>query len=320
MNKIAMMLALTAGITCVAYGYEPQRHNGTYTTNGITYAQRGGLGAADYVVTNIDASAVGKVQSVNGKEGDVVIDADSVGAVARDADYLAVSNAAMGAVAAANAYTDASISETNEGFVAAVTAVSPPVELPQKWALANITNENGEAVSAEDVRALSAFDYADNDYQNNLLSVKSYTLENGSEIVSEPSIIYSEKYSRSGEGWKSVRVDNKNGIRYYEMQQEGASWIIPRFMQIYFGAIAYGFGVSYEDKQSGIFSSVFLRPNSQGYFATEGWDSLSRTLQSVEANAVDKAACADALEKISESKPHFAVINGELHIISITNE
>lgn len=320
MNKIAMMLALTAGITCVAFGYEPQRHNDTFTTNGITYAQRGGLGAADYVVTKIDDSAVGKVTSVNGKEGDVVIDANSVGAVARDADYLAVCNAAMGAVAEANAYTDASISETNEGFVAAVTAVSPPVELPQKWALSNVTNKNGEAVSAEDVGALRAFDYTEYNYQQNLLSANSYTLENGDEVVYEPSIVYSEKYSSAGEGWKSARVDNKNGIRYYEMQQEGASWIIPRFMQIYFGSIAYGFGVNYEDKQNGIYSTVFLRPNSQGYFATEGWDSLSRTLQSVEMNAVDKAACADALEKISESKPHFAVINGELHIISITNE
>ena len=81
MNKIAMMLALTAGITCVAFGYEPQRHNDTFTTNGVTYAQRGGLGADDYVVTNIDASAVGKVQSVNGKTGEVSLNASDVGAL-----------------------------------------------------------------------------------------------------------------------------------------------------------------------------------------------------------------------------------------------
>ena len=81
MNRIALTLALAAGITCAAFGYEPQRHNGTYTTNGITYAQRGGLGASDYVVTNIDAAAVGKVKSVNTKTGDVVLDAQDVGAL-----------------------------------------------------------------------------------------------------------------------------------------------------------------------------------------------------------------------------------------------
>lgn len=84
MNRIALTLALAAGIACAAFGYEPQRHNDTFTTNGITYAQRGGLGASDYVVTNIDASAVGKVKSVNTKTGDVVLDAQDVGAVAKD--------------------------------------------------------------------------------------------------------------------------------------------------------------------------------------------------------------------------------------------
>lgn len=81
MNRTAITLALAAGISCAAFGYEPQRHNDTFTTNGVTYAQRGGLGASDYVVTNIDASAIGKVTSVNGMDGDVVIDANSVGAL-----------------------------------------------------------------------------------------------------------------------------------------------------------------------------------------------------------------------------------------------
>lgn len=98
MNRTALMLALAAEIACAAFGYEPQRHNDTFTTNGVTYAQRGGLGAADYVVTQIDDSAIGKVTSVNGMDGDVVIDAKSVGAVANDANYLAVSNRAMTAL------------------------------------------------------------------------------------------------------------------------------------------------------------------------------------------------------------------------------
>ena len=63
-----------------AWAYTPVRHDGSYTTNGVTYAQRGGLGSADYVVTNIDANAVGKVKSVNGKTGDVSLDASDVGA------------------------------------------------------------------------------------------------------------------------------------------------------------------------------------------------------------------------------------------------
>lgn len=75
MNRIAVILALAAGIACAAFGYEPPRHNDTFTTNGVTYAQRGGLGASDYVVTNIDASAVGNVKSVNGKTGDVELTA-----------------------------------------------------------------------------------------------------------------------------------------------------------------------------------------------------------------------------------------------------
>ena len=87
MNRIALTLALVAVITCAAFGYEPQRHNDTFTTNGITYAQRGGLGASDYVVTDIDASAVGKVQSVNGKTGEVRLNASDVEALPLVEDY-----------------------------------------------------------------------------------------------------------------------------------------------------------------------------------------------------------------------------------------
>ena len=140
MNRIALMLALTAGISCAAFGYEPQRHNDTFTTNGVTYAQRGGLGAADYVVTQIDDSAIGKVTSVNGMDGDVVIDAKSVGAVAHDANYLAVSNAAMSAVTAANAYTDAAIAD-----------LPPPAETDprfREW-VASVNNEQGIISAAE---------------------------------------------------------------------------------------------------------------------------------------------------------------------------
>ena len=74
-------IALVALCAMSAFGYTPETHDRSYTTNGITYAQRGGLGASDYVVTNIDAEAVGKVKSVNGKDGEVVLTASDVNAL-----------------------------------------------------------------------------------------------------------------------------------------------------------------------------------------------------------------------------------------------
>lgn len=114
-----------------AWAYTPVRHDGSYTTNGVTYAQRGGLGSADYVVTNIDANAVGKVKSVNGKDGVVTLDYSDVSALPDDQTLL----------------------EGNANFSNAVMSVSPPVELPEKWALADVTNATGGAVSAVDVGA-----------------------------------------------------------------------------------------------------------------------------------------------------------------------
>ena len=84
-NIVFAALAL-AGLATL--GFTPTRHDNSYTTNGVTYAQRGGLGSADYVVTNIDANAVGKVKSVNGKEGVVVLSAADVGALPDDEQGL----------------------------------------------------------------------------------------------------------------------------------------------------------------------------------------------------------------------------------------
>lgn len=128
-NMIFAALAL-AGLATL--GFTPTRHDNSYTTNGVTYAQRGGLGSADYVVTNIDADAVGRVKSVNGKEGVVTLDYSDVSALPDDQTLL----------------------EGNANFSNAVVAVSPPVELPEKWALANVTNASGGAVGASDVGAI----------------------------------------------------------------------------------------------------------------------------------------------------------------------
>lgn len=296
MNRTALMLALTAGISCAAFGYEPQRHNDTFTTNGVTYAQRGGLGAADYVVTQIDDSAIGKVTSVNGMDGDVVIDAKSVGAVANDANYLAVSNAAMGAVTAANAYTDASISETNKDFVAAVVAASPPVELPQKWALANVTNENGKAVGAEDVGALSAFNYANGNDRDALISTNDYSLPNGHRVVYNPSLVYSQNYTALKLDY--TRIDGLNGTELYELKNVDGNWIDAGYTHIMLGEISSGFGVEYSNGND-INTSVILRPNSRGYFAVESSVAAAATAAT---NYTDTAIGA----AISNTNPVFS--------------
>lgn len=128
----SLFAAALAAIGFSAFGFDQPAYDATYTTNGITYAQRGGLGVKDFVVTNIDASAVGKVKSVNGRVGDVVLDAAAVNALPDGKDELI----------------------SNENFKEAVATVYPPVELPQKWALANVTNANGKSVRASDVGAL----------------------------------------------------------------------------------------------------------------------------------------------------------------------
>ena len=128
----SLFAAAIAAIGFSAFGFDQPAYDATYTTNGITYAQRGGLGVKDFVVTNIDASAVGKVKSVNGRVGDVLLDAAAVNALPDDKDELV----------------------SNDNFKAAVATVSPPVELPAKWALANVTNANGKSVNASDVGAL----------------------------------------------------------------------------------------------------------------------------------------------------------------------
>ena len=128
----SLFAAALAAIGFSAFGFDQPAYDATYTTNGITYAQRGGLGVKDFVVTNIDAESIGKVKSVNGRVGDVVLDAAAVNALPDEKNELV----------------------SNDNFKAAVATVSPPVELPEKWALANVTNANGKSVRASDVGAL----------------------------------------------------------------------------------------------------------------------------------------------------------------------
>lgn len=175
--KLWAVAALAAGMVLGAWGE-------SITRAGVTYARRGGLGTGDFVATNVaqtaaDVGAVpndavyeavkakannalpndkgemvgseafvqavtevappappAPVQSVNGRTGAVVLDAAAVEALPDDENGLV----------------------EKASFSNAVVRVSPPVELPAKWALANVTNANGEAVSAEDVGALPLYD------------------------------------------------------------------------------------------------------------------------------------------------------------------
>lgn len=133
-GTVKASIALLALCAATAFGYTPEAHTNSYERDGVTYAQRGGLGAADYVVTNIDTEAVVKVKSVNGKDGEVVLDYADVGALPDDEELLKV----------------------DSDFRRAVEAVSPP--FPEKIALASVTNSTGGAVQAADVNALPAND------------------------------------------------------------------------------------------------------------------------------------------------------------------
>lgn len=166
------LLAVTAFcLAAVGWAYEPPAHTNTFVRKGVTYAQRGGMNATTYVVTNIDmtASDVGAVgrdetwESVSNKamtalqtlepatnytdEAIAALKAEDVGAVSRDANYATVSNRAMNAVQLGSPALEQIIKES----------------IPSHWALANVTNASGNAVKAADVGALALYGGAMND-------------------------------------------------------------------------------------------------------------------------------------------------------------
>ena len=246
MSRIAITLALAVGVACAAFGYEPQRHNDTFTTNGITYAQRGGLGSEDYVVTDVDIS------------------------------------------------------------------IPPPVDLPQKWALANVTNANGGAVSAGDVGALRAFDYSDgHGWRRVFISTNNYSLPNGDRVVYDPSLVYSNR----AEPYDTISIYGPSGIEQYGFQKVGGNWRETSYAHIFSGSIAYGFGVEYHDYDNNTSTFVMLPPNANGYFALESSVAAAATAATnytdtaigaalSAANAYTDAAIAD-LPPPAETDPRF---------------
>lgn len=180
MKRALLLLAALAAFA--GFGYTPVAYTNSFTRDGVTYVQRGALGTKEYVVTNVDAQTVGRVQSVNGKTGTVVLGADDVGALTNTTTHLsgdvpttrkvngkALTNDIVLNATDVNARPDdwtpnasqvgalpdnQAQLEANTNFKNAVEAVSPPVVLPEKWALANVTNASGQAVGAADVNAL----------------------------------------------------------------------------------------------------------------------------------------------------------------------
>jgi hypothetical protein len=57
-DRILNVILVTGIVAIVCCGFDVHRHLGTFIRDGVTYVQRGGLGAADYVVTNVDTTAI----------------------------------------------------------------------------------------------------------------------------------------------------------------------------------------------------------------------------------------------------------------------
>ena len=300
-----------------ASAYEPPRHTGTYTTNGVTYAQRGGLTAADYVVTNVDIPAgtldyaeLDNKPRVNGVELSGNKTAAELGLQGAIADYTttgAVRSIVQGygyttkgeAVAAANAYTDASISETNEDFVAAVQAASPPVELPEKWALANITNASGGAVTAYDVGA----------------AVESEVVKvTGDQDISGEKTFANPAYFNFGLAAPStIAVYGQDSTARFEVDN------IMTGDYVHFGVGDFGIGIGFDYTKNGSSYRVDLPERSGTLSVDEGWTSTYRALNEANSNAATRAQLRGAIEQATDSRPHLAIIDGELHVITITD-
>jgi hypothetical protein len=57
-DRILNVILVACIVAIVCCGFDVHRHLGVFIRDGVTYVQRGGLGAADYVVTNVDTTAI----------------------------------------------------------------------------------------------------------------------------------------------------------------------------------------------------------------------------------------------------------------------
>lgn len=243
-----------------ASAYEPPRHTGTYTTNGVTYAQRGGLTAADYVVTNVDIPA-------------------------GTFDYAELDNKPR-----VNGV------ELSGNKTAAELGIA---EVPSKWALANVTNASGGAVSAADVGAAKAGE------------VVKLT---GTQTISGEKTFANPAYFNFGLAAPST-------IAVYG-QDSSARFEVDNIMTgdyVHFGVGDFGIGIGFDYTKNGSSYRVDLPERSGTLSVDEGWTSTYRALNEANANAATRAQLRGAIEQATDSKPHLAIIDGELHVITITD-
>lgn len=182
-------------------------------------------------------------------------------------------------------------------FKSAVEQVSPPAEIPAKWALANVTNAQGGAVTAANVGAAGA---------NEVVKLT------GDQSIGGSKTFANSAYFNSG-------LASPSTIAVYG-QDSSVRFEVDNIMNgdyVHFGVGDFGVDIGFDYTKRGTSYRVDL-PERSGVLSVEGWTSTYRALNEANTNAATRAQLCGAIEKATESKPHFAIIDGEVHIISIT--
>ena len=231
----SLFAAALAAIGFSAFGFDQPAYDATYTTNGITYAQRGGLGVKDFVVTNIDASAVGKVKSVNGRVGDVVLDAAAVNALPDDKDEL-VRNDNFKEAVVTNALTVATTNrvaalETATGNLSSSVSSLASSKADQSALTAHTENtDNPHGVTAEQVGAVP---FVADKYGNKTAvtigsrihggEIGERSIANGYEVIASEHSSHAEGYSTTASGEFSHAEGSATTASGYSSHAEGYS-------------------------------------------------------------------------------------------------
>ena len=165
-----------------------------------------------------------------------------------------------------------------------------------KWSLSNVTNASGGAVSAADVGAAGAGEVV--------------------KLTGDQSIGGSKTFETSA--YFNWGLAAPSTIAVYG-QDSSARFEVDNIMTgdyVYFGVGDF-LDIGFDYTKRGNSYRVDL-PERSGVLSVEGWASTYRALNEATTNDVTCAQLCGAIEKATESKPHFAIIDGEVHIISIT--
>lgn len=199
----------------------------------------------------------------------------------------------------------------SEKFASAVARVSPPVELPSKWALENVTNAQGNAVVAADVGAVSI--------TGDVHSITGVKYVDGFELRTESNVAFGDAYDMliAGGGTENALQislrDVERGVEYHtayimpdEINTETRDTISGMYKGARMGAtgdVFVWYGDSMADYQDmGIVyhphgwdetqPAYFLQfPETQGTLAVESWQSLSRSLADANTNTNADREC-----------------------------